>query len=167
MIAQADRPMRITTPLGGDVLVLIGFQGHEGISQLFHYQVDLVSEENTVAFDKLLGQKVTVEWEHRSGGKRHFSGIVSRFSQGERSFTLTRFHMELAPHIWLLTRKVRSRIFQHITVPDILKKVLEGFDVAYEIVGSFKQRDYCTQYRESDFNFISRLMEEEDRKSVV
>lgn len=161
MIVQAERPMRLTTPLGKDALVLIGFQGHEGISQLFHYHIDMVSEEDTVAFEKVLGQKVTVEWELRGDDKRYFNGIVSRFSQGERSFTLTRFHMEVVPQLWLLTRKVRSRIFQHITVPDILKKVLTGFDVSYEIVGSFKQRDYCTQYRESDFNFISRLMEEE------
>jgi type VI secretion system secreted protein VgrG len=154
--------MKLTTPLGEDKLVLVGFTGHEGISQLFRYQLDLVSEESTVPFDQLLGQKVSVEWVLRDGCKRYFSGVVSRFSQGERSMTLTRFSMEIVPQLWLLTRKRRSRIFQHISVPDILKKVLEApLDVKYELVGSFEKRDYCTQYRESDFQFVSRLMEEE------
>src|SRR5437588_127803 len=62
---------------------------------------------------------------------------------------------------WLLTKRAQSRIFQHQSVPDILKKVLTGVDVAYEIQGTFEPRDYCVQYRETDFHFASRLMEEE------
>lgn len=158
---HTERPMRLTTPLGADALVLVGFEGHEGISQLFHYHLDLVSEESTVAFDRLLGQKVSIEWELREGVKRYFHGIVSRFSQAERSFTLTRYSMEVVPQLWLLTRKVRSRIFQHVSVPDILTKVFDGLDVVNQISGSFEPRDYCAQYRESDFAFASRLMEEE------
>jgi type VI secretion system secreted protein VgrG len=67
----------------------------------------------------------------------------------------------MVPQFWLLTRRAQSRIFQQITVPDILRKVLEGLDVVYEIQGTFPKRDYCVQYRETDFNFASRLMEEE------
>ena len=63
--------------------------------------------------------------------------------------------------MWLLTKRTQSRIFQHVSVPDILKKVFEGFEVAYQIQGTFEPRDYCVQYRESDFAFASRLMEEE------
>jgi type VI secretion system secreted protein VgrG len=69
--------------------------------------------------------------------------------------------MEIVPQFWLLSRKAQSRIFQRMNVPDILKKVLEGLDVSYEIQGTFHPRDYCVQYRETDFNFASRLMEEE------
>ena len=68
---------------------------------------------------------------------------------------------KLVPKLWLLTKKVRSRIFQHLSVPDILRQVLNGLDVTYEISGTYYQRDYCVQYRESDFDFASRLMEEE------
>jgi type VI secretion system secreted protein VgrG len=67
----------------------------------------------------------------------------------------------VVPKLWLLTKKVRSRIFQHLTVPDILKQVFTGFDVNYDITGTYYQRDFCVQYRESDFDFASRLMEEE------
>ncbi len=65
------------------------------------------------------------------------------------------------PQFWLLTKRAQSRIFQHIAVPDILKKVLTGLDVDLQIMGTFQPRNYCVQYRETDFNFASRLMEEE------
>jgi type VI secretion system secreted protein VgrG len=71
------------------------------------------------------------------------------------------FRAELVPKLWLLTKKVRSRIFQHLPVPDILRQMFSGLDVTYEISGTYYQRDYCVQYRESDFDFASRLMEEE------
>lgn len=60
-----------------------------------------------------------------------------------------------------MTQNIQSRIFQHKSVPDILKKVFKGFEVSYEIQGEFQARNYCVQYRESDFDFASRLMEEE------
>ncbi|MGL4421160.1 MAG: type VI secretion system Vgr family protein, partial [Gemmataceae bacterium] len=71
------------------------------------------------------------------------------------------YSLEIVPAFWLLTKKTQSRIFQQMTVPDILKQVLTGLDVAYELPGTWEQRDYCVQYRETDFNFASRLMEEE------
>jgi type VI secretion system VgrG family protein len=71
------------------------------------------------------------------------------------------YRASLTPKLWLLTKKVRSRIFQHVTVPDILNAVLTGMDVTYELSATYFPRDYCVQYGESDFNFVSRLMEEE------
>jgi len=159
---QANRPLAITTPLGKDTLLLTGIQGDEAISELFLFQVELLAKRETkISFDAILGQSVTVELELLNGGKRYISGIVSRFGQGERDQTFTHYRAEIVPKLWLLTRKVRSRIFQHLAVPDILKKVLVGFGVQYRIVGSYEPRDYCVQYRESDFAFASRLMEEE------
>jgi type VI secretion system secreted protein VgrG len=143
-------------------LLLVGFTGHEALSQLFSFQLDLVAESRKeVAFDKLLGQKVTVQLALAGDKTRPFSGICKRISQGERDDTFTKYRMELVPQFWLLTKRSQSRIFQHQSVPDILKKVLQGLDVAYEIQGTFEPRDYCVQYRETDFNFACRLMEEE------
>src|SRR5262245_21318832 len=160
--SQKHRPIAVTTPLGPDVLLLTGFTGHEAISQLFRFELDLLAENRTsVAFDKLLGQPVTIELELPSGKKRPINGIVSRFSQGKRDTRFTAYRAEVVPQFWLWTRRVQSRIFQHLTIPEILKQVLAGLDVTYEIVGTFHPRDYCVQYRESDFNFASRLMEEE------
>lgn len=162
IFTQAKRPLAVKTPLGPDKLLLVGFAGNEGLSQLFSFELDLIAENTTnVAFDKLLGQGITVELELASGGKRHFHGICNRVAQGERTVDFTSYRMEIVPQLWLLTRRAQSRIFQHMSVPDILKKVLEGLDVSFELRGTFEPRDFCVQYRETDFNFACRLMEEE------
>ncbi len=159
---QANRPLQASTPLGPDTMLLVGLAGAEGLSQLFSFQLDLLVEKQTdIAFDKLLGQKVTVTMLLPGDKKRYFNGICNRVSQGEQDETFTTYRLEIVPQFWLLTKRAQSRIFQQITVPDILKKVFEGMDVTWELQGTFEKRDYCAQYRETDFNFASRLMEEE------
>jgi type VI secretion system secreted protein VgrG len=160
-LSQDKRPLKVDTPLGKDVMLLQHFNGEEAISELFHFRLELLAENQTdVSFDKLLGQKITLTI-LLPKGERHISGICNRIAQGGRDANLTRYHVEIVPQFWLLTRRVQSRIFQHETVVEILKKVLKGLDVAFELQGSFPKRDYCVQYRESDFAFASRLMEEE------
>jgi type VI secretion system secreted protein VgrG len=162
MYTQANRPMEITTPLGPDALLLAGFTGREAISQSFQFQLDLLAENGReIAFDKLLGQPVAIRLALGGGKNRYFHGIVSRFTQGMRDDTFTSYRAEVVPQLWLLTRRIQSRMFQHLSVPAILKKVFQGLDVGYEIMGTYHPRDYCVQYRESDFAFASRLMEEE------
>jgi type VI secretion system secreted protein VgrG len=166
-ITQESWPIAVSTPLGPDVLSLVGFTADESISRLFSIQLDLIAKnESSISFDGLLGQSITVElgW---SGSvdprkeKRYFNGICSRFIQGERDQDFTVFRMEVVPRMWLLTRRAQSRIFQHVAIPDILKKVLTGLDMSFKIQGTFQPRDYCAQYRETDFEFACRLMEEE------
>jgi type VI secretion system secreted protein VgrG len=162
VFSQENRVIKINTPLGKDVLLLQGFSGQEAISSLFHFHLDLIAENRqNVVFDKLLGQKISIELLLPNDKTRYFHGLVSSFSQGGRGERFTRYRAEMVPQFWLLTRLVRSRIFQHVSVPDILKKVLQGLDVAFELQGTYEPRDYCVQYRESDFQFASRLMEEE------
>ena len=166
--SQADRPMAVTTPLGPDVLLLQQFSGSEFLSRLFRFQLGLLAESSTdIAFDQVLGQSVTVTLQMPDGSSRYINGIVNKFSQGEQVSSpmgkdfFTRYQAEIVPQLWLLTRKAQSRIFQQIAVPDILKQVLTGLSVDYQLQGTYKPRDYCVQYRETDFNFASRLMEEE------
>src|SRR5262245_49143253 len=95
---QANRPLKVTTPLGPDVLLLVGLSGHEGLSQLFSYQLDLLAENGKeVAFDKLLGQPVSVSLALPGGKARAFAGICSRFSQGQRDETFTAYRLEMVP----------------------------------------------------------------------
>ncbi len=166
--SQADRPMAVTTPLGPDVLLLQQFSGSEFLSRLFRFQLGLLAESSTdIAFDRILGQSVTVTLQMPDGSSRYINGIVNKFSQGGQvsspmgSAFFTLYQAEIVPQLWLLTRKAQSRIFQQIAVPDILKQVLTGLSVDYQLQGTYKPRDYCVQYRETDFNFASRLMEEE------
>lgn len=154
--------MAVTTPLGKDRLLLIRLNGDEEISRLFCYRLDLLAVNGTsIPFEQLLGQDISVRLNTADGTPRYVSGICSQVAQAGRDETFTSYRMEVVPKLWLLTHNIQSRIFQQITVPDILKKVLTGFDVAYEIQGTFEPRDYCVQYNESDFDFASRLMEEE------
>jgi type VI secretion system secreted protein VgrG len=165
---QAQRLLSIVTPLGADALLLESFNGTEAVSELFHFQLDLLAPSAAeVPFEKLLGQSVTVSVALPGGAARYFNGIVSRFGQGPQvrgalgDVTFVRYRAEVVPSLWLLRRNFQSRIFQQMTVPDILKKVLTGLNVSWQIQGNFSPRDYCVQYRESDFAFASRLMEEE------
>ena len=110
--------MEVTTPLGADKLLLLAFTGQESISRLFDFQLDLTAEnEVDVAFDKLLGQKITTRLDLPDDEKRYFSGICNRISQGERDEIFTRYRMEVVPQFWLLTKRAQSRIFQQMTVP--------------------------------------------------
>ena len=165
---QANRPIAVSTPLGPDTLLLISVAGEEALSALFRFELEMLAlADDSVPFDHVLGQSVTVTLALPDGSTRPINGIVSSFCQGEvlagpqgRS-TFIRYHAELVPRLWLLTKICQSRIFQHMTIPDILKQVLAGLDVSFQIQGTFQPREYCVQYRESDFQFASRLMEEE------
>src|SRR6185312_15412864 len=142
-------------------LITTAFQGREAISELFYFHLDVVTEAaDPVDFSALLGQKVTVKVE-ATQGDRIFNGIVIAVAQAGREENFTHYKLEIAPSVWTLTRTARSRIFQQKTVPDILKAVLTGLDTDYQLTGTYKPREYCVQYRETDFAFASRLMEEE------
>jgi type VI secretion system secreted protein VgrG len=165
---QDKRLMQIFTPLGKDFLLINKLSASEGLSELFSFEVELLHEEaepgyapTVVDANSLLGQSVTVALSQRDGTTREFTGMVNQFSQGTRHVRFSFYYMTIVPHVWLLTQNYQSRIFQQKSVPDILKEVFTGFEVSWEIQGNFAQRNYCVQYRESDFAFASRLMEEE------
>ncbi|HEY0459014.1 MAG TPA: type VI secretion system tip protein TssI/VgrG, partial [Pyrinomonadaceae bacterium] len=165
---QDGRLMSISTPLGKDYLLVNRFTAHEGLSQLFSFDVELLHEENEATFSptaidphSLIGQAVTIYISASDGSKREFTGMVNKFSQGNRDVRFSYYYVSVVPHVWILTQKSESRIFQQISVPDILKKVFTGFQVKYELQESYEPRNYCVQYRETDFDFAARLMEEE------
>jgi type VI secretion system secreted protein VgrG len=161
---QQNRRIAISTPLGPDVLLLKSIQGDEAISRPFHYSLELLSEDDSLNFDDLVGKRVTARTILADGSYRHWNGFVSRFLQGGRDSVFTSYHLEMVPWLWFLTRTADCRIFQHKTAPDIIKQIFTdlGFtDFSLQLYGSFRVRDYCVQYRETDFAFVSRLMEEE------
>jgi type VI secretion system secreted protein VgrG len=161
---QDTRVCTITSPLGGDTLLLRHLGGQESISRLFRFDLDLVSEQDSIDFKSIIGKNLGVRLELEDGKFRHFHGVVSRFAQGTRDRRLVSYRAEVVPWLWFLTRRADCRIFQDKTVPDIIKKVFSdlGFsDFTMRLGGSHKPRVYCVQYRETDFNFVSRLMEEE------
>jgi type VI secretion system secreted protein VgrG len=143
------------------VLLATGFSGTEGLSQLFSFELDLLASNDTaVPFDQLLGQPFTATLA-LNGQVRYFSGICSSFSEGARAGSGTMYRAQLVPQFWLLTKRRQSRIFQQLSVPDVLNRVLADLNVSFQLQGNYQPRNYCVQYRESDFDFASRLMEEE------
>ena len=150
------------TPLPPGVLLPLDFQGREALSQLYAFELGLVaSNTQAVPFERLLGTELTLTLSPPGLQARYFSGICSRFSEGDRSGKTTMYRAELVPAFWLLTKTRGRRIFQDKSVPDILRNVLGGLSADYRLQGSYEPRNYCVQYRESDFDFASRLMEEE------
>lgn len=165
-LSQTNRLFQVTSPLGTDLLVVTGFRGTENISQLFSFQLDLVAANSTtVDFRKLVGNEMTLSigtpGPGGSGAWRYMNGICAAFSEGDRNMDFTQYTAEVVPKIWLLTHMARSRIFQQLSVPDILKKVFQGYDCDFQLRGTYDPREYCVQYRETDFSFASRLMEDE------
>ncbi|MEO6784810.1 MAG: type VI secretion system tip protein VgrG, partial [Chthoniobacteraceae bacterium] len=156
--------MKVSTPLGPDKLLLVGFEGKEEVSRLYSFRLEMLAanaNSKDVKFDKLLGQELAVTMKMHGEKERYFRGICRRIEQGNRDVEFTTYRAEIVPQFWLTTRTAQSRIFQQMSVPDILKKVLAGLKVDYQLQGTFEKREYCVQYRETDFNFVSRLMEEE------
>ena len=159
---QDNRLIAIDTPLGDDVLLLQGFTGHEGISRLFRFNLDLLSDNNSISFDDIVGQNVSISVTLSDQTLRYFNGFVSRFAQSGSDARFTHYQMEVVPWLWFLTRNANCRIFQNMSYPDIVQQVFSdaGFsDFKSSLTGSYDPQEYCVQYRESDFNFVSRLME--------
>jgi type VI secretion system secreted protein VgrG len=155
--------MKVETPLGKDILLLQGFSGEEGVSRLFRFTLDLLSESPSVDFEKIVGKPVTVTLELADGSERYFHGNINRFSQGGRDERFTSYEAELVPWTWFLTQTADCRIFQKMKIPDIIEKIFTdlGFkDFKNHLQASYPEREYCVQYRETDFNFVSRLMEQ-------
>lgn len=167
-LTQDGRMMAISTPKGKDYLVLNAFEVTEGMSQLYSIKAELLHEETVADYvptvvnpKEMLGAGVSIVVRSDDGATREFNGIVNRFSQGNRDIRFSYYNATIVPHIWLLTQKVQSQIFQQKSVSEILKKMFDGFTVKYELQRTYEPRNYCVQYRETDFDFASRLMEEE------
>jgi type VI secretion system secreted protein VgrG len=161
---QDKRLITIDTPLGEDALLLKSCVGRETISRLFAFSLELLSENSSVSFDQIVGQRVSISVLRANGEKRYINGFVSRFSQTGADVRFAHYHAEVVPWLWFLTRAAACRIFQTMTVPDIISKVFKdlGFsDFKNSLQSTYDQWDYCVQYRETAFNFVSRLMEQE------
>ncbi len=170
MLTQENKLFSIETPLGTDVLLLARIRGQEGLSELFQFDIDLFSEQQTISLEKIIGKNVTISVFLADGSIRYFNGLISRFSQEHGSpekgseLQSPYYSATMVPWLWLLTRTSNLRIFQNLSVPDIVGKIFtdKGLtDFKLNLQGQYKPREYTVQYRESDFNFVSRLLEEE------
>ncbi|HEX3436551.1 MAG TPA: type VI secretion system tip protein TssI/VgrG [Pseudacidobacterium sp.] len=161
---QKDRILNFTSPLGTDVLLPEFVAGSEGISELFYYQVELIATtDTTIDPKKLVGSKVTIGIVADDSGKeRYINGIVAGFESCGGDEEYNNYRAYIVPNLWLLTLNTNTRVFQDKTVTDVVKAVLSKYNItaSIETSNTYTPMEYCTQYRETDFDFISRLMEQ-------
>ena len=151
----------------GDQLEFRSLEGHEQISKLFEYRVRLLSLSSAISAKSLLGKDMSIEvdltTEVGGGGKRYLSGQVTQFTYVGKDGDYYAYDALLRPWLWHATRRSDFKIFQFMKVPDIVKDVLGkyGFSIEDKLCGQYRTWDYVVQHGETDFNFISRLLEQE------
>jgi type VI secretion system secreted protein VgrG len=160
------RTATVATTLGDDVLLFYSMTARETLSRPFLYEVELLSERDDLDLSSILGQPISIGLEMREQTFREFNGIVSDFALvGQLGKRYARYRASVRPWLWFLSHRKTSRIFQKQSVPEVLKDIFRehGFSDFSEHLSSdqYKKREYLVQYRESDFNFVSRIMEEE------
>ncbi len=158
-----DRRVRVASALG-DALVFERLEGADGLSCLGEYRLCLLSRRGDLLASELLGQPVSVLVELVPGGVREFNGLVTGFSLLAPRGRLHRYQLILRPWLWMLTRCSDCRIFQDQSTPQILQAVFAAHpqaDFRFELTGSYLPRPYCVQYRETDYQFVARLMEQD------
>ncbi len=169
-ITQKNRLLSIQTEAGSDVLLLDHLAGVEQISRPFHFDVTLLAEKEASSHTKvdpkkLLGTGATITIALADGTKRYVHGMIQRFAQGGRDKEFVSYRAEIVPWINLMELASDARIFQNVSALEVIESVLQEYSkVTYDLGGisdSYTRRDYCTQYRETDLQFISRLMQEE------
>jgi type VI secretion system secreted protein VgrG len=163
-LAFMPPPITLTSPVPAADLLFQSMNATAGLSTLGEAQLSLLSLKPDLKPEDLLGKPVTVTVQLRDDAKRHVHGYVTRFGTGVRQGKYFAYQATVRPWLWFLTRTADCRIFQDMTVPDIVKKVFEDHGVAnfeFKLFRSYRTWVYCVQYRESDYNFIARLLEHE------
>jgi type VI secretion system secreted protein VgrG len=167
---QTDRFARLETPLGADVLTVARFSGSEGLSEPFEYVIEALSTQENIDFDKALGQecKLQLRVTEMSGGRvtsqkeRWFCGILVEAQWLGADDTYFIYRLVLRPWAWLLDHTTDCHIFNEMAVDEIVEKVLRdaGLGKLRLDLQGYPTLEYCVQYRETKFAFVSRLMEE-------
>jgi len=162
---QGFRQVAVATPLGDDVLLLKRLVGVEPLGRMFEYELELLSEDPNIPLEDIVGRNVTVRVQlSPEGDPRYFNGFVSAFALVRPLGTTMEYAATIVPWLWFLTRTSDCRIFQNKTVPEIIKEIFRehGFtDFEDRLTEDYAVWEYCVQYDETAFAFVSRLMEQE------
>ena len=174
---QEGRLIKIKTTLEDNKLLLEKFEGAETLSQPFEFHVTLLSNDQQLDLKSLLRTNVTVSLTQIDNTTRYFNAVVHSIMHGQEgsdeagqgakgpdSHVLTVYEAVLVPKVWFLSLNSNCKIFQNLSVPEIVSKVLDDAkisDYKFQTFGTYPKREYCVQYRESSLTFISRLLEEE------
>src|SRR5690554_2408716 len=145
---------------------VLSFRAHEAISQCYRIELQLVSDQPDLDLEALLQRNAWLGIQHGEGEGTGLHGLIHHAAIGESGKRMTRYRLELVPHLHYLSLRHNQRIFQHLTVPQIISRVLADHGIqsdacSFQLGVDYPERDYCTQYNETDLHFIQRLCEEE------
>ncbi|AZO63663.1 MULTISPECIES: type VI secretion system tip protein TssI/VgrG [unclassified Mesorhizobium] len=157
-----ERATVVQTPLGADLLTFTHLVGRDEISRCLAYTVGFVSSSPDIDPLKMLGGAVSIEGE--SDPKRWFSGLVSEFRLTRIEDRLAYYEAAIRPWLWFLGNTTDCRIFQNMSVIEIVEEVFSKYSTAKfekRLQGSYPPREYCVQYDETDLDFVQRLLEHE------
>ena len=158
-------PLTLSSSLPATDLWIQSVSVSQGVSALEEMELELLSDKSDLAAEDLLGKPMGVAITLRDGAQRHINGIVMRLGIGKPQGRFYGYRASVRPWLWFLTRTSDCRIFQEMTVKDIVEKVFADHNAIasfeFKLDRSYRTRNYCVQYRETDFNFIARLLEEE------
>jgi len=166
-LKQAERPIGVETPLGKDKLVLTSFSGEERMSGLFRFELQMLSDEGSIKPDQIVGKPVDFYVKHPDDEKRYFNGIVNRFVYAGKNDRVHMYRAQVVPWLWLLTKGSDCREHEadgQKNAKDIIDGLLGdlGFsDYSWKLKRTPEKRDYCVQYRETHYEFLTRLLAEE------
>ena len=141
---------------------VLEFRAREAISRCYRIELKLVSEQPDLDLESLLQRSAWLDLGNGTG----LHGLVHHAAIGESGKRLTRYRLELVPQLHYLALRHNQRIFQHLSVPQIIARLLADHGIQsdaylFQLGSDYPERDYCTQYDESDLHFLQRLCEEE------
>ena len=160
----SSRKITVKTPLPADQLLFRKATIVEQLGQPFAIELDLLSPNDALDLEALLGREICISLGLDEGAPRHFHACVAHASQCGRHGRYAAYHVRAVPWLWFLTRTTDCRIYQNQSAIEIAKAIFRehGFtDFQDSLTRSYRTRDYCVQYRESDFDFVQRLLEQE------
>jgi type VI secretion system secreted protein VgrG len=159
-LSQHRLPLVVRSPFASGSLRVLAVHGREAVSEPFRYEVELESNESAIDLAGAVGNGLAVAVRRTGAAPRWIHGVVTRFAQVPAPVHAARYRAELRPWLWMLALRADCRIFQGKTVPQILDALFAGYAVRNALTATYGALEFCVQYRETDFAFASRLMED-------
>jgi len=163
-IALENRLVRMKGPLDAKKMVLLRAEVDEGLSQIGKSDIQFISPDHDIKLSDVVGKRMSLEIDDEEGNTRYWQGYCSHCAYEGKFGGQALYRAEMRTTLWFLTLGNNCRIFQEMTPLEVIKQVLKEAkvtDIKDSTTATYGQRVYIVQYRESDFEFISRLMEEE------
>ena len=164
VVVQENRQLRLKGPLGPKKMILTRADISEKISALTETDIQFTSPDHNLKMEDVVGQRLSLELDDDSGNTRHWHGYCVSCAFEGRLGGQGLYRAEMRPWLWFLTLHADCKIFQELSALDVIKKIFadRGFsDISDKTSGTFQKREYLVQYRETDYAFVTRLMEEE------